>query len=36
LESRIRQAQPFPGLPIIVTLRPRANSVRAASRLRVK
>jgi GTP-binding protein len=36
LESRIRQAQPFPGLPIILTLRPRANSVRASSRLRVK
>lgn len=36
LESRIRQAQPFPGLPIILTLRPRANSLRAASRLRVK
>jgi len=36
LESRIRQAQPFPGLPIILTLRPRAKSMRAASRLRVK
>jgi GTPase len=36
LESRIRQAQPFPGLPIILTLRPRANSVGAASRARVK
>jgi GTP-binding protein len=36
LESRIRQAQPFPGLPIILTLRPRANSVRTASRLREK
>lgn len=36
LESRIRQAQPFPGLPIILTLRPRANSVRAASRPRAK
>jgi GTPase len=36
LESRIRQAQPFPGLPIILTLRPRANSVRASSRLRMK
>jgi len=36
LESRIRQAQPFPGLPIILTLRSRANSVRAVSRLRVK
>jgi GTPase len=36
LESRIRHAQPFPGLPIILTLRPRAKSVRAASRLRVK
>jgi GTPase len=36
LESRIRRAQPFPGLPIILTLRPRANSVRPASRLRAK
>ena len=36
LESRIRDAQPFPGLPIILTLRPRANSARAASRVRVK
>ncbi|HEU5312627.1 MAG TPA: ribosome biogenesis GTPase Der [Candidatus Udaeobacter sp.] len=36
LESRIRHAQPFPGLPIILTLRPRANSVRPASRLRAK
>ena len=36
LESRIRQRQPFPGLPIILTLRPRAQTVRAASRLRVK
>jgi GTPase len=36
LESRIRHAQPFPGLPIILTLRPRANSIRAASRLRAK
>jgi len=36
LESRIRDAQPFPGLPIILTLRPRAKSARAASRLRVK
>ena len=36
LESRIRDAQPFPGLPIIVTLRPRAKSATAASRLRAK
>jgi GTPase len=36
LESFIRRAQPFPGLPIILKLRPRANSVGAASRLRVK
>ncbi len=34
LESRIRDAQPFPGLPIILTLRPRAKSATAASRLR--
>jgi predicted GTPase len=32
LESRIRDAQPFPGLPIILTLRPRAKSVMPASR----
>ncbi|PYK17883.1 MAG: hypothetical protein DME55_08565 [Verrucomicrobia bacterium] len=36
LESRIRNAQPFPGLPIILTLRPRATSATAASRLRKK
>jgi GTP-binding protein len=34
LESRIRDAQPFPGLPIILTLRPRAKSATAASRPR--
>jgi GTPase len=32
LESRIRQAQPFPGLPIILTLRPRAGSPTPALR----
>jgi len=36
LESRIRDAQPFPGLPIVLTLRPRAKSGRPASRLRAK
>jgi len=36
LESRIRGAQPFPGLPIILTLRPRAQSATPASRLRAK
>ena len=36
LESRIRGAHPFPGLPIILTLRPRAKSATAASRLRAK
>jgi GTP-binding protein len=36
LESQIRDAQPFPGLPIILTLRPRATSATAASRLRKK
>jgi GTPase len=36
LESRIRDAQPFPGLPIILTLRPRAQSATATSRLRAK
>jgi GTP-binding protein len=36
LESSIRQRQSFLGLPIILTLRPRANSVGVASRVRVK
>jgi GTP-binding protein len=36
LESSIRHAQPFPGLPIILTLRPRAQSATPASRLRSK
>jgi GTPase len=36
LESRIREAQPFPGLPILLTLRPRVTRVRAASALRGK
>jgi GTPase len=36
LESFIRRAQPFPGLPIILTLRPRAKSAMPASRLRAK
>jgi GTPase len=36
LESRIRQAQPFPGLPIILTLRPRAKTAMRTSRLRAK
>ena len=31
LEARIRKAEPYPGLPIILTLRPRTgNEVRAA------
>jgi GTP-binding protein len=36
LEARIRHAQPFPGLPIILTLRPRATSATARSGLRAK
>src|SRR6266508_2896767 len=36
LESFIRRTQPFPGLPIILTLRPRAKRAMPASRLRVK
>jgi GTPase len=36
LESRIRNAQPFPGLPIILTLRPRASRVRGTSHLPAK
>ncbi len=31
LEARIRKARPFPGLPIILTLRPRAKSVTPAA-----
>ena len=29
LEARIREAEPYPGLPIILTLRPRARNVGA-------
>jgi GTPase len=36
LESRIRDAQPFRGLPIILTLRPRAKSQTPELRLRAK
>ncbi len=36
LESRIRQKQSFPGLPIILTLRPRAQSAMSESRSQVK
>jgi GTP-binding protein len=36
LESYIRQAQPFPGLPILLTLRPRAKTATTAPRLRAK
>jgi GTP-binding protein len=36
LEARIRKAQPYPGLPIILTLRPRSKNVARPSRLRVK
>jgi GTP-binding protein len=36
LESFIRRTQPFPGLPIILTLRPRAQSATPSSRLRAK
>ena len=34
LESRIREAHPYPGLPIILKLRPRSEKVTRASRLR--
>ena len=34
LEARIRKAEPYPGLPIILTLRPRAQNVGQRSRLR--
>jgi GTP-binding protein len=36
LEARIRKAKPYPGLPIILTLRPRSKNVARPSRLRVK
>ena len=36
LETRIRKAQPYPGLPIILTLRPRTENVAHASRSRAK
>jgi GTPase len=36
LEARIRKAQPYPGLPIILTLRPRSKNVARPFRLRVK
>jgi len=36
LEARIREAQPYTGLPIILTLRPRSESVTRTSRLRTK
>jgi len=32
LEARIREAQPFPGLPVILTLRRREQSAKTASR----
>src|SRR5205085_834212 len=34
LEARIRAEQPYPGLPILITLRPRTEKVARASRLR--
>jgi len=34
LQARIRKAQPYPGLPIILTLRPRTENVAQASRSR--
>src|SRR4029453_8181987 len=36
LESYIRHAQPFPGFPILLTLRPRAKTPTRTSRLRAK
>jgi GTP-binding protein len=36
LEARIRKAQPYPGLPVTLTLRPRSENVAPASRLRTK
>jgi GTP-binding protein len=34
LQTRIRKAQPYPGVPIILTLRPRTENVAQASRSR--
>jgi GTP-binding protein len=36
LEARIRKAQPYPGLPIILTLRPRSKNLVRASHSRTK
>jgi GTP-binding protein len=36
LEACIRKAQPYPGLPIILTLRPRSKNIARASRSRTK
>ena len=36
LEARIRKAAPYPGLPIILTLRPRAKGAGQPSRVRRK
>ncbi len=36
LESYIRHAHPFPGLPILLTLRPRAKTATPASRLKAR
>jgi GTPase len=36
LESRIRKTEPYPGVPIILTLRPRTESVARSLRVRAK
>ena len=36
LEARIRKVQPYPGLPLILRLRPRSDNVARVSRLRTK
>jgi GTP-binding protein len=36
LEARIRKVQPYPGLPLILRLRPRSDGVARVSRLRTK
>jgi GTP-binding protein len=36
LEARIRKAEPYPGLPIMLVLRPRAGSLTPPSRRRAK
>jgi GTP-binding protein len=36
LEARIRKVQPYPGLPLILRLRPRSDNAERVSRVRTK